>query len=154
LAGLWRRLEGPADLPGLHAAGHARRLQRRALVRAGARLVGAEPGREPAARALGRGGAERAARAGERRAQRAGAELRPARLLRVDRRPRRTRLSDRLPGRRRRLRRHVRRGPGGGVPRLFRRSPLPARDAPGARMARVMLRLAPWFSILALAVAW
>ena len=50
------------DLPGLHAARDARRLQRRPRQRPGAGLVGAQHGREPLAHALGRGGAERACR--------------------------------------------------------------------------------------------
>src|SRR5262249_15159615 len=44
LARLRRRLEDPADLPRLHAAGHARRVQRRARERPHAGVVGAQHG--------------------------------------------------------------------------------------------------------------
>src|SRR6185436_17161576 len=84
----------------------------------------------------------------------AGPDVRAARLVVADRGEERPRLPDRLPRRRRRVRRHVRGGAAGGVPRLLRRPALPARDAQGARMARVMLRFAPWISLLALAAAW
>ena len=87
-----------------------RRLQRRALERAGAGLVGAQHGREPAAHAVGRGGAERAAGTAQRHPHRAGAVVHPAGQLRTDRRARGARLSDRLPRRERHLRRDVRRG--------------------------------------------
>src|SRR4030095_1898227 len=162
-----------ADLPRLHAAGHHRRLQRRALQRAGAGLVGAQHGRQPHAHAVGRGGAERDAGDAQRRAHRARAVLHPAGELRADRGARGARLSDRLPRRQRELRSDVRGGAHGRVPGLCRRPHLSPGHASGAAMADVALtagqlaqspasralRTLAWgfariFSVVALAVAW
>ena len=54
LARFRRWLENPADISGLHAACDDRRIQRRAFERAGAGLVGAQHGRQPAAHVVGR----------------------------------------------------------------------------------------------------
>ncbi len=92
-----------ADLSRLHAAGDDRCLQWRAVQRADAGLVGAQHGCQPAAHAVGRGGAERIARNAQRHPHRASALLHPAGQLGADRGARRTRLSHRLSGRERHL---------------------------------------------------
>ena len=120
LARLRRRLENPAHLPRLHDPGHHRRLQRRARSRSCAGLVGAQHGREPAAHAVGRGGAERAAGTAQRHPHRARAGVHPAGELGADRGAEGLWLPDRLPRRQRLLRGHVRGGAHRGLPRLRR----------------------------------
>src|SRR3954471_4469408 len=100
---------------------------------------------------MGRGGAERAAGASERRAHRPGAVVRAVGELRAHRRALRARQSHRLPRRRRHVRRDVRCGAGGGLPRLLRRPALCAGHAKGARMARVIL---PLVSLVILLMGW
>ena len=62
VARLRRHVEDRAHLPRLHAAGDARRLQRRARRGPGAAVVGARHGRDQLEDAVGRGAAERACR--------------------------------------------------------------------------------------------
>src|SRR4051812_18557706 len=99
---------------------------------------------------MGRSAAERAAGTGEWHPHGARAQLRAARLFGADRGARRARLPDRLPRRGWRLRRDVCRRAAGFLPRVLRRSVLPAGRPPGARMARLI----PWIPILGLALAW
>ena len=103
LARARRRLEDPADLPRLHDPGHDRGLQRRAVERADAGVVGAQHGRQSPPHTVGRGAAERDARTAQRHPHRAGAVVHPAGVVRADRGARGLRPSDRLPRRERRL---------------------------------------------------
>src|SRR5262245_8146040 len=142
VARVWRCVEDPADLSGLHAAGHHRRLQRGARERADAGVVGAQPGRRPAAHAVGRGGAERNAGAAQWHPYRTRVVVGAAGCLRADRRPQGSWLSDRVPGGRRQLRRHVRGGVVCCVAGFHRGPRLSGGYAKGIAMARIEETLA------------
>src|SRR6185436_10905796 len=99
-------------------------------------------GREPPAHALGRGGAERAARALGRHPHRARPVFRAARYLRADLVAQGPGVHDRQLGFERRLRCNVRDRAYRGAARLHRRPHLPAHRAEGAPMAGIEERAA------------
>src|SRR5439155_13663663 len=123
--------------PRLHAAGHGRRVQRRARQRERAGVVRAQHGRVTATRVARRGVAKRHAGTSQRHPDRAGLLIHPAGELRADRRTARARGSDRFSRRQRQLRGDVRGGADGRLHWLRRRPALPDVRATGAAMARI-----------------
>jgi len=98
---------------------------------------GAQHGRQPAAHAVGRGGAERHAGTAQRHPHRAGAVVHSAGVVRIDRGAEGLRFSHRLSRRQRQLRCDVCGGADRGVPRFRRRPDLSCDHQADTGMARV-----------------